>query len=598
MPDKSKNPLNFWQELKRRKVIRVIIGYAASAFIILEAVDIIFPRMGLPDWTVTLVIFLLIIGFIFAIIFSWIFDFTPEGLKKTESAKVAKEKTQPEFSKRRLKISNGVIAVLVVVVGILLYPKIFKRDKLKDTRNDDERSVVIAVLPFSNTKPDPETDYLGFAIADQIIGNLVYLKSITVRSSSSIRKYEKQVIDPVIVGDDLKVDYVLIGYYLKEANIVRLNVELVETNKNEMIWRCDQIQVDYQNAFQLQDIVAQKVVEGMNLQFSQKERNRMRKDNSDNPLAYEYYLRSISYPLTNEGDRLAIEMLNKSIELDSTFAPAYDQLGFRIHTLAQYGLLNPEEYKRGEDALLKALSLNEELLSALGHLVLYFTETARIEEAVELTKKMFEINPNNAYAHFALGYIYRFAGMNNQAIKEMERAIAIDPNNQRFRSICTTYMYAREYEKAFEVLKDYEPSPWINEHAGFIFFRQGKQEQAVKYFDQAIAIEPDGLPALLSSAVKAYIENNIEVGIFISGRFEQYNLADAEAWYYNACNYGLLGDRDGCIRCLKRAVDGGFFNYPFMLNDIFLDSMRDDPEFQIILEQAKGKHFAFKKRFF
>ena len=147
-------------------------------------------------------------------------------------------------------------------------------------------------------------------------------------------------------------------------------------------------------------------------------------------------------------------------------------------------------------------------------------------------------------------------------------------------------------------MKNYKPSPWVNRHAGFILLRQGKQEQAVKYFNQVIAMEPDGLPALFASAGKAYIENNIEVGITISRTFEQYYIEDAEAWYYNAGNYGLLGDRDGCIRCLHRAVDGGFFNYPFMLNDICLDSMRDDPEFQIILEQAKKKHLAFQKRFF
>ena len=598
MPEQSNNPFNFWNELKRRKVFRVIAMYAGAAYIIIELVNNVAEPLHLPDWTATLVILLLIIGFPIVAILSWIFDITPEGLKKTEPVKADKGKVQPEPSKRRLKVSDGIIAVLVVVVVIFAYPKVFKQDKLRDIRNDNEKSIVIAVLPFSNNKPDPETDYLGFAIADQIIGNLVYLKSITVRSSSSVRKYANQVLDPIIVGDELQVDFVLIGNYLMEGNIVRLNVELTEVNADEMIWRGDQIQVDYQNAFQLQDIVAQKVVEGLDVQFSQKEFSRIGKDIPGNPLAYEYYQRSISYPLTNEGDRLAIEMLNKSIELDSTFAPAYDQLGYRIHTLAQYGLLNPEEYKRGEDALLKALSLNEELLSALSHLAWFFTETARIEEAVELTKQMFEINPNNAYAHFALGYIYRFAGMNNYAIKEMEKATALDKNNSEFRSISTTYMYVQEYEKAFEVLKNYEPSPWVNRNGGFILFRQGKLEQALKYFNQVIDMEPDGLPALFSSATKAYIENNIEVGITISRTFEQYNIEDAEAWYFNAGNYGLLGDRDGCIRCLQRAVDRGFFNYPFMLNDIFLDSMRDDPEFQIILEQAKGKHLAFKKRFF
>lgn len=81
-------------------------------------------------------------------------------------------------------------------------------------------------------------------------------------------------------------------------------------------------------------------------------------------------------------------------------------------------------------------------------------------------------------------------------------------------------------------------------------------------------------------------------------KLEQADLADSEAWYYWASFYGLLGDRDGCIRCLRRAVDSGFFNYPFMLTDSFLDSVRDDPEFQNILQKAKKKHLAFKKRFF
>ena len=88
MPDKPKGPLNFWQELKRRKVFRVIAMYAATAFIIMEAGDIMLPRLGLPDWTVTFIIVLLIIGFPISIILSWIFDITPEGVKKTESGQI------------------------------------------------------------------------------------------------------------------------------------------------------------------------------------------------------------------------------------------------------------------------------------------------------------------------------------------------------------------------------------------------------------------------------------------------------------------------------------------------------------------------------
>ena len=118
----------FWQELKRRKVIKVIAMYAATAFIIMEAGDIMLPRLGLPDWTVTFIIILLIVGFPISIILSWIFDVTPEGIKKTEPVKAVKEKgAEAKPTKRKLRASDVIIAVLVMIVVILVYPKIFQK---------------------------------------------------------------------------------------------------------------------------------------------------------------------------------------------------------------------------------------------------------------------------------------------------------------------------------------------------------------------------------------------------------------------------------------------------------------------------------------
>ena len=111
-------------------------------------------------------------------------------------------------------------------------------------------------------------------------------------------------------------------------------------------------------------------------------------------------------------------------------------------------------------------------------------------------------------------------------------------------------------------------------------------------------MEPDGLPALWVTGIKAFIEGNIEEGLTAARKFEQINIADAEAWYHFAENYGLLGDKEGCVRTLQRAVDGGFFNYPFMLKDTFLDLVRDDQEFKEVLTLAKEKHEAFKKKYF
>lgn len=599
MPNNPRRRFPFWQELKQRNVFRVLAMYAATAFIIMEAADIMFPRLGLAEWTVTALIIVLIIGFPVAAVISWIYDITPVGILKTNEIQTESKKSQTTKPGRNIVNANNiVIAILFAAVCILLYPKIFSQDNAANRSPGDEITTnLIAVLPFSNTKSDPETDYLGFAIADQIIGKLVYLNNITVRSSGSVRKYEKRNIDPITAGDSLNVDFILAGNYLKEANRVRLNVELTKVTTDEMIWR-EQIEVDYNSTFELQDMVAQKVVEGLNIQFSQTELDNIGKDIPENPLAYEYYLRSISYPFSNEGDQIAIGMLHKSIELDSTYAPAYARLGDRTHRLAQFGLHDPEETKRSENYYLKALSLNKENIFALANLAQIYTETGRIEKALEYIKKILAINPGNAEALFSLGYIYRYAGMNHEAILEMEKALAIDPGNPGFRSIIITYQLAGKYAKSFEASKIFEQSEFILGEQGAALFRLGKKTEAIEYFNRSLKMNPTGLQALWITGMKAYIEGNIEAGLDAALQFEEANLLDAEAWYHFAGNYGLLGDSEGCIRALHRAVDGGFFNYPFMLEDAFLDSVRDEPEFQGILDKAKEKHEAFRKRFF
>ena len=586
----------FWQELKRRKVFRVIAMYAATAFIITEAADIILPRLGLPDWTVTLLIIILLTGFPVAAVISWIYDITPEGIFRTEKGKIESESSQAVRSGGSIiNANNIVIAILFIAVCILLYPKIFRQTTAIGIGEESNKTnSLIAVLPFTNSKPDPATDYLGFALADQIIGELVYLNHITVRSAGSIRKYINRVIDPISVGDSMKVDYVLIGNYLNELNQVRLNIELIEVNSNTIIWR-EPIEVDFNSAFELQDIVAKKVVNGLDIQFNPKETVAFKKDIPNNPLAYEYYLRSISHPFTIDGDRMAIELLNKTIELDSAYAPAYARLADRTHRLAQYELHDPEEIELAESLYMKALSLNKDYIFALANLALIYTETAREGEAVELLKQIMDINSNHADAHFSLGYLYRYTGMNKEAVLEMEKAISLDPENPGFRSIVVTYQFSGELEKALKASKRYEQSEFILGYQGAILFRMGKKVEAVEYIDRCLSMDPDGLQALWVTGLKASIEGNTEVGLEAARQFEKVNLRDGEAWYHFAGNYALLGDKEGTIRALKKAVDRGFFNYPFMLTDFFLDSVREDEEFQKILWEAKQKHLDFRK---
>ena len=223
---------------------------------------------------------------------------------------------------------------------------------------------IIAVLPFANNKPNTDSDYLGFALANQIISDLTYLEKYAIRPAGSIRKYVGQIIDPIDIGKTLQADYVINGNFLLENDIIRLNVEMIEVTSNHLVWR-ETMQVNYSDTFSLQDRVAQQVAKGLGVNFKQNTLNQHHRDIPNSALAFEYYLRGISYPQSNEGHKLAVEMLQKSIELDPQYAPSYAHLGFHRRLLEQHGRVIPTGLNKAEWYYQKALELNPVLLEAL-----------------------------------------------------------------------------------------------------------------------------------------------------------------------------------------------------------------------------------------
>lgn len=503
--------------------------------------------------------------------------------------------------KPKKKILFGIAALFIIlIVGYLSihFWNHMREDKISLSSLPDKPQLErLAIIPFTNLKNDPEINFLGYAMADQIIGALTYMKNISVRPSSAVRKYEKEIVDISSAGKDLRVDYILTGNYLKEVDIIRLNVELVNVNSNELLWR-ETVEVEYGNVFTLQDIVSEKVVDGLKLQFTKDERDMMHGTTPKNSLAYEYYLRSISFPSSNEGNRLSISMLNKSIELDPSYAPAYSELGFRKHHISAFDPGESKQIHQAEKAFLKALSLNKNLIDALSNLAALYTDSGKTGKSIKLLRRSLKVNPNNASTNFFLGYTYRYAGFLKEAKEHMEKALKLDPQNNRFRSIGTTYTYLGEYDKALQAFELDSGSPFSLAWQGQVYLRMNQREKALEYIKLALEIEPESKLGLWARGMEGYLTGDLEMGLSAMRKSTKFGSSDSEQLYNNANIYGLLGDKEGCISLLKKAVDGGFFNYPYMLTDFFLDSVRDDPDFKKILEKAKEKHIDFKKGFF
>jgi DNA-binding winged-HTH domains len=215
---------------------------------------------------------------------------------------------QKKHSRRTWPRSFSVVSTAIILMAIFFFW--YKNQPAEDVTEQVAAQTVadsktktteittpqrIAVLPFANSKPNPDTDYLSFALANQIISDLNYLENFSIRPAASIRKFVDQVIDPMAIAQELNVDYVINGNYLMENNIIRLNVEMVDVNNSQLVWR-ETMLVNFANTFELQDRVAKKVAQGLDVGFKQNYLNQKHRDIPNSALAFEYYLRGISYP--------------------------------------------------------------------------------------------------------------------------------------------------------------------------------------------------------------------------------------------------------------------------------------------------------------
>jgi hypothetical protein len=198
----------FWNELKRRKVVRVTIIYASTAFILLQLISILIQPLHLPQWVMTFFVVFLLVGFPIVVILSWIFDITPEGVERTATGTAGQTEEVPaKTSKKRIFILDTIIIVLLVIVAILVYPKIFKNENSGKANSELEKS--IAVLPFRNDSPDEGNAYIINGLMEEILNKLEKIEDLKVVSRTTVERYRDTKLILGEIGKELNVNYIL-----------------------------------------------------------------------------------------------------------------------------------------------------------------------------------------------------------------------------------------------------------------------------------------------------------------------------------------------------------------------------------------------------
>jgi serine/threonine-protein kinase len=456
----------------------------------------------------------------------------------------------------------------------------------------------IAILPFRNLKPDPQTEFLSFSLADAVITKLSYVSALVVRPSYSIENYRGRVPDLPRVGRELNVDRLMIGTYLKEADRLRVTTQLFSVPSGQALWQ-DALDVKYENLPGVQDRVAQQILAGLELKLSPHEASNLRVDSPANERAYEYYLRGVDFYSSNDFGS-AIAMLEKAAAIDPEYAPTWAHLGRAYTTDASLHFGGREEYRKAEPAYERAIALNPVLIEPRVYMANLFTDTGRVEQAVPLLREALKTNSNSAEAHWELGYAYRFAGALEQSVAECERARQLDPQVKINSSALNAYFYLGRYDQFLKSLPA-NNSVYILFYRGFGEYYKQNYPAAKTNFEEAYRGDPSLLPAEIGRTLELAMDGRTGEGLALlretEKKVDERGVADAEALYKIGQAYAVLGDDSSALRLLARTIDGGFFPYPYLVSDPLTARLRKINRFPELMKQARQRYLQFREMF-
>jgi len=489
------------------------------------------------------------------------------------------------------------IAALCISVTALLTAGFFTVRELM-RRNQPALPRSLAVLPFRNLKPDADTDFLGTSLADEVTARLGYVKALTVRPASAVNRYRQGVPNLGKAARDLNATMLLTGTYLKDGDDLRITARLIGFNPETVLWQ-NTLDVKYDKLLTVQDRVATTIIQGLALQLAPDEQLRFRHDTPADSLAYEYYLRGVDLYSSSDFSA-AITMLEKSAAIDPNYAPTWAYLGRAYTTNGSLQFGGREQYRRAEAAYDKAIALNPVFPEPRVYMANLFTDTGRVEEAVPLLRAALQSAPNNAEAHWELGYAYRYGGMLDASAAECELARRLDPEVKINSVALNTYLYRGQYDKFLNSIPAND-SPLLLFYHGFGLYYQHNYAEAVNDFDRAFELAPELLPAQVGKALGDGLRHETPRALSrlheTELRLNAQGVTDGEAMYKIAQAYAVLGDSDSALRMLKRSTVAGFFCYPYIARDPLLDTLRSSPEFGRILEQARQRQQQFERRF-
>jgi TolB-like protein/Tfp pilus assembly protein PilF len=479
------NPTNFLTELKRRNVYRAAVAYGVVAWFLTQLTTQVFPFFEIPNSAVRFVVIALAVGFPIAMLLSWLYELTPEGIVRTEDLDPVQARSVQRASGRILDFI--IIGVLLLVIAMM----IVGRQPFYRQTGEAISQKSIAVLPFENRSEDKANAYFADGIQDEILTLLSKIADLKVISRTSTQQYQSKPRNLAEIAKQLGVANILEGSVQKVADQVRVNVQLLNAQTDSHLW-AETYDRKLTDIFGVESEISKRIAESLQAKLTGREEQALAVKPTDNPEAYDAYLRGLAFQSRsgnqNELFRKAKGFYERAVQLDPNFAIAWARLS-RMDAYLYFNRFDTTTAGRGDAAkrsLENAQKLepnSPETLLALGYYqywVLLDYEAAKT--TFESVTKML---PGSSEALIALGLVTRRVGNWDQSVAYFEQALALDPRNVELLDFASgTYAMLRQFRAALKLCDralDIVPNDAeVMVQKARIYLAQGNLQEAAK----------------------------------------------------------------------------------------------------------------------
>ncbi|HET8754064.1 MAG TPA: hypothetical protein VFM59_06855 [Salinimicrobium sp.] len=554
----------FLSELRRRNVYKSALAYVVAGWIILQFFAVTLPSLELPLSIIKWTLFALIIGFPFWLVFSWVYEFTPDGLKKTVDINPA-DSIAPQTSNRLNKI---IIGFLGVAIALLLFNTIkitsgnttvpAENNTLTPLENsilaagnvEEEKEKSIAVLAFADMSPNDDQEYFSDGISEEILNLLAKIPDLKVISRTSSFSFKGKDATTAEIGEALNVSHILEGSVRKSGNSLRITAQLINVADGAHLWS-ETFDRDMQDIFQIQDEIATEVTKELKATLL----GGIIKSKEVDPAAYDLCLRAKYEDDTAEGTIRAESFLKQSIAIDSTYAPAWGLLSqFQFMSASRFGLRSVSEaLELAMNSAQKAIAIDPYYAGGYAFLAFIQNSNWEFEKAVLNAKKALELEPENIVIMMTSAAV-NFASLDKR-LELQKKAIALDPlRYSHYYNLGFFLFMDNRLEKAEDASKTYEshyPDNAVIHHLmSRILLAQGKKEAALKEAEK----EPDDFWRLYAKNFVVFALGREEEANRLLAEFIE-NYADAGGTSNIADIYAFRGDVENAFLWLDKALE-------------------------------------------